>query len=327
VHSPGAPARSVSVVTPVYNAARWVEQSVRSALAQRETLEVLLVDDGSTDDSAGVCRRLAVADGRVRLLRHADGRNHGPAAARNVALRAARAPYIAFLDADDWYLPGRFTASVAILESRPDVEGVWEAVRVEFEDERARAEWAREPHAATMVTLPPSVAPEDVLGALIDGAGTFCTIGVVVRRRVFDDVGLFDEELRVGSDTAMWWKMASRHRFVSGASPSPLAVYRRRSGSVASVSTPAYRESSVRLAMLVWRWAAGRGLDRATRDRFAMALIERIVSVPPGFRGWRGEMARASRITGALVASPRLVLYPRLWGRVLAARLRRNAGR
>lgn len=101
----------VSIVVPVYNKAPWLEQSVRSALAQdHPALEVLLVDDGSTDGSAALCDRLAAQDARVRCIHQP---NAGPAAARNRGIEAAGGEYLAFLDADDTLEPGAVGAMVA----------------------------------------------------------------------------------------------------------------------------------------------------------------------------------------------------------------------
>lgn len=111
------PAIDVSVVIPAYNAAGLVEHAVRSALDQADeagggpaldvlpALEVLVVDDASADDTAAVVGRLAAADPRVRLLRQPA--NAGPSAARNRALAAARGAWVALLDADDRFAPGR----------------------------------------------------------------------------------------------------------------------------------------------------------------------------------------------------------------------------
>ena len=99
----------VSVVIPVYNAERYVARALASALAQPEVGEVILVEDDSPDRALEVCRSLANEHaGKVRLLRHPDGRNHGAGPSRNLGIRAARHPFMTALDADDHYLPGRF---------------------------------------------------------------------------------------------------------------------------------------------------------------------------------------------------------------------------
>ena len=96
----------VSVVMPVYNGAKWLAAAVESVLAQTlSNLEVLIVDDASTDGSVRIAECLALRDPRVRLLRHAN--NRGQSAARNLAIDAARGVWVAPVDADDEILPDR----------------------------------------------------------------------------------------------------------------------------------------------------------------------------------------------------------------------------
>ena len=93
----------VSVIMPVYNVEDYVEPSIRSLLDQTERdIEIIAVNDGSTDGSLEVLRRLADADDRIKVI---DQKNAGPSAARNAGMAIATAPIIAFLDADDFFKP------------------------------------------------------------------------------------------------------------------------------------------------------------------------------------------------------------------------------
>ena len=105
----------VSIVTPAYNATRFVTQTIESVLSQTYAdWELLIVDDCSTDDTAGVVGRYAARDFRVRLLRHE--RNGGPAQARETALQASGGRYIAFLDSDDLWLPQKLEHQIAFMQ-------------------------------------------------------------------------------------------------------------------------------------------------------------------------------------------------------------------
>ena len=112
----------ISVIVPVYNAARWVEGCVRSIAGQEgfeELCEVLLVDDGSSDGSGGICRRLAAEHANVRCLSEA---NSGPATARNLGMSHARGEYVWFVDADDQIAPDalRLLANCIERNGHPD---------------------------------------------------------------------------------------------------------------------------------------------------------------------------------------------------------------
>lgn len=105
----------VSIITPVYNAARWLPQTLASVQAQSFTnWEHILVDDGSSDGSIALIEAAARSDSRIHLMR--TPRNSGPSLARNLAIQAARGRYIAFLDADDLWLPEKLARSVEWME-------------------------------------------------------------------------------------------------------------------------------------------------------------------------------------------------------------------
>ena len=93
----------VSIIVPVYNAEKTLERCVRSLMAQTlRSIEIILVNDGSRDQSLAICQRLAQEDGRIRLI---DKPNGGVSSARNAGLDVARGDYVMFCDSDDWVEP------------------------------------------------------------------------------------------------------------------------------------------------------------------------------------------------------------------------------
>lgn len=107
----------VSVIMPVHNGAQFLREAIESALAQDYTpVEIIVVDDGSTDATPQI---LASFGSRIRHIRQT---NSGAAAARNAALQASRGEYLAFLDADDLWLPQKLRVQIDYLGSHPDVD-------------------------------------------------------------------------------------------------------------------------------------------------------------------------------------------------------------
>jgi glycosyltransferase involved in cell wall biosynthesis len=117
----------VTVVIPFFNGARFFADAVESVFAQTyDHWELLLVDDGSTDATTEIAKRYAANHpGRVRYLEHPGHANRGASASRNFGSRSATGKYVAFLDADDEWLPGKLEQQVAVLEAHPEVGWVY----------------------------------------------------------------------------------------------------------------------------------------------------------------------------------------------------------
>jgi glycosyltransferase involved in cell wall biosynthesis len=166
------PRPTVSVVIPVYNAERFLAEAIAGALKQtRPPAEIVVVDDGSTDRSADV----AVSFPGVRVIRQA---NTGPAAARNAGVAAARGDCVAFLDADDVWLPTKLERQAAALACDPAPDVVFGHM-VEFADVAAGAPAVISDRAAAPVPAPvPSAA--------------------LVTRAALERVGPFDATLKLG---------------------------------------------------------------------------------------------------------------------------------
>jgi len=259
----------ISVVVPVFNAALFVEKAVRSAVNLPEVLEVVLVEDGSRDGSPAVCARLEDELEKVRVLRHPRGENRGAAASRNLGILEASGDHIAFLDADDYYLPWRFEDSAGILSRSEDVDGVYEATGVEFLDPSRKDEWLSLGRPPEIYTFKRRLPPEKLLAALSRSYGCFTTDSILVRRQIFQKVGLFDEELRISQDTAMWWKMALVARLVPGQLDKPVAMRLVHPGN-RSTDVEKLGEAQRRLWRLLWDWCRDRDLALGKR-RFVLA--------------------------------------------------------
>lgn len=219
----------VSVITPVYNAARYVRKAVESAVSLPEVGEVILIDDAGPDNAWEVCQQLAAEYPKVRLLRHPDGKNHGAGASRNLGIREASCPFVAFLDADDWYLPNRFAADTRILGQEDSIDGVYNALGNYYESEDLRQMWLSQGRPEVL-TMSAEVSPEELPLVLLQNhptvSGEFSTDAITVRRHFFEIVGFFHEGLRLQQDTHMWKRMAAIGRLAAGNIVEPVVIRR-----------------------------------------------------------------------------------------------------
>ena len=267
----------VSVIIPVYNAASFVTQAVESALQQPEVAEVILVEDGSTDGSLKVCEELAEKYEKVFLYRHPGGINLGAGASRNRGIRESNCEYIAFLDADDLYLPDRFSSAREIFKADPFIDGVYEALGVYVENEAALERWLAKTiqPLGELTTMSVRVAPEQLYKELVNGRyGYFSLDCVTVKRNVFTRTGLFNERLRLHQDTDMIWKMAAVARLLPGKLDEPVALRRIHENNRISAQRPAseiYRNNML-LFEEAWSWGC-KNLDGANLQVLLNALI------------------------------------------------------
>ena len=130
----------ISVVIPVYNAENYVLQAVESALQFDEVYEVILVEDQSPDNALLVCQQIAEKYDKVQLYQHPDKKNHGAGPSRNLGIEKSTGDFIAFLDADDYFLPNRFDAEKELFKN-PKVDGVYGALGVHYYSEKAKKQY------------------------------------------------------------------------------------------------------------------------------------------------------------------------------------------
>ncbi len=190
----------VDVIIPAYNAARYLEEAVRSAAMQTLPPESIVVaDDGSTDQTPLIAQRLAQELPMVKYLKL---EHRGVSAARNAGIRASSSAYVAFLDADDIWHPCKLQSQLDVFFKAADSVG-FVHTGYEYIDEKG-----------SLVSGDPIFEPRlrgnifiDLLknGYVVSGSAS----SVVVRRSVLDRVGLFDNELYYGEDWDMWLRLAA----------------------------------------------------------------------------------------------------------------------
>lgn len=187
----------VSIVTPFLNAGTFVREAIDSVLAQTYPhWELLLVDDGSTDESPAIAQAFAAAHPqRIRYLTH-DGRvNKGASASRNLATRVARGEYVAFLDADDVYLSRKLEEQVPLLDAHPEAGMLYGGTEYWYgwtgrPEDRAR-DWVWRRYG---VAPNATIAPPRMLATFLRDGGTVpCMGSVLARREAIEQVGGWEE--------------------------------------------------------------------------------------------------------------------------------------
>lgn len=199
----GAEPVQVSVIVPAFNAAATVVRAIDSVRQQRGVaFEIIVIDDGSTDDTAAVVRSNIRPGEQIRLLQMA--RNSGVSAARNTGIREARGDYLAFLDADDIWLPEKLSRQLAPMLRNPAIS----LVSCNSKLISAQGVPIKEGH----VNRPP-VQGRDAWKTLLM-YNFIPTPTVLTRTALVRQVGGFDEALKVGEDLDLWIKLGIRGEIV-----------------------------------------------------------------------------------------------------------------
>ena len=199
----------ISVVIPLYNKRSSILSTVQSVMDQTYgDFELIVVDDGSTDGSAGELRD--IEDHRLRIVTKPNG---GVCSARNEGIRAARSEYVAFLDADDLYEPDFIKEIADLIDSCPEAS-IWGTSYSFLKD------------GELIPALKP--LPAGFKGIIDNSLWTlghiYCSSAVCCRKSALEEVGLFDERITWGEDIDVWWRIMLAHP--AAYSNRPLAVYR-----------------------------------------------------------------------------------------------------
>ena len=212
---------NLTVIIPAYNVECFIEKAIQSVLEQAEVSEIIVVDDGSTDTTTQIIKELKLKNPTIKLLQHPNKVNKGRSASRNLAIQNATGTYIAFLDADDYFLSNRFTNDFKVFQENESCQGVYNAVGFHFY--RGATELELQTHK--LYTVKKQLNPEELFENLLYGrCGHFHINGLTVKKSVFQVTGLFNEKLIVAEDTELFWKMAIKCHLITGIIDKAVAV-------------------------------------------------------------------------------------------------------
>ena len=219
----------VSVVTPVYNAQKFLRKAVESAVNLVEVGEIILIEDQSPDNALALAVSLEQEFDKVKLFQHPDKGNHGAGASRNLGIQKAACEYIAFLDADDYYLPNRFVKDKLVFETHDNCEGVYSAVGTHFYSQEAKKQFFDKGFGyQEILTLTGEVSPQELFAVLFNRhqnvKGEFHTNGITVKKSLFNKVGYFNTSLKLRQDIHLWRRLAGFCKLYAGEITTPGAM-------------------------------------------------------------------------------------------------------
>ena len=292
-----------SVVVPAYDAEETIARTIRSVLTQTDPdLELIVVDDGSTDSTPEVVERAAGGDPRLRLFRQA---NQGTAAARNTGIGLARGSFISLLDNDDLWLPGFIAAVRAGFGSAPEAGLAYTDVWI-LDDNAKRILRER---GLDGYGYPPSRMDSERLLLELLRINFITAATATMRREVVEEVGVFDPLIQGSDDYDLWLRIAAAG-YGAIRPPGCLAVLRDRPGS----------QSKNRLMMarglceVLLRSARELDLTPAARTVIEQRIRDQELAVR-GFAGRRDPAAVGFRLRHRLALAKTRLTTPLKWRR------------
>ncbi|WAW15526.1 glycosyltransferase family 2 protein [Peptostreptococcus equinus] len=214
----------ISIITPIYNADKHIEETVASVLKQTYTnFELLLIDDCSTDKSSEIIGRLIEKDNRIKYIKLKQ--NSGAAVARNIGLSKAKGRYVAFLDSDDLWKENKLKKQIELLDEN-NVAFCFTSYRYFYDADNITSKVARAPE---------KIDYEGLLKNTLIGCSS-----VMIDREIIGDFKM--PEVRKGQDTATWLKLLRQVPYAYGIYDD-LVYYRVANGSLSSNKSQALRRT------------------------------------------------------------------------------------
>ena len=184
---------TVSVIIPTYNREKYIERAIKSVLEQSyKDYELIIVDDGSTDDTAKILKKYDKKIRKFSML------HSGVSAARNFGISKAHGQWIALLDSDDYWLPEKLAKQMAYLEENPDMKIM-----------QVGEKWIRNGKFVN-----PMKKHQKYSGWIFEKCLPLCIVSpsaVIIHKSIFEEIGLFNEEMPVCEDYDLWLRVARKY--------------------------------------------------------------------------------------------------------------------
>ncbi len=210
----------VSVIIPVFNRENFVKNCVSSVLKLPQAGEIILIDDGSSDNSYYICQELASTDPIIKLLTHPNRINKGVSASRNLGIKEAKFDFIAFLDSDDVFLDHRFQNDEKVFENNFEADVTYSLSEICYKNGN------RKPFGTSLNTV--DIGRKDDFYRIVLKREIILghISSVTFRKSIFHNLNIwFDERLKIHEDTELWNRIARKYFFYPSELNKPVSIY------------------------------------------------------------------------------------------------------
>ncbi|MFC1605454.1 glycosyltransferase [Pseudomonadota bacterium] len=302
----------ITVIIPSFNTGKTIARAIESVIETGyPALEVIIVDDGSTDDSIETINRYVGAHEWIHLYTHKDSKNHGIAVTRNVALQKARGAYVAFLDADDTFLPNRFDKAAPLLDANESINVVYEPYElVHVSGKRSEAMIADE-----SPSLPVFDTDQGLFEYVLVHGGFPHTSSVTIRSEAIKRVGGFPP-LKYCLEKPLWLKLYSLGGVRSGGNE-PVSRYYLHEESTCAINEDkaAFRFEDVKALIDVYKWMKRTDSPYPLKRLVESRMMGKYMHYTTYVRKLNNDLLRdvLAAPIALIGARPETILYPKFW--------------
>lgn len=300
----------ITTIIPVYNAQKYLIKAVESVLQCKEVIEIILIEDGSMDDSLEVCTQLQKAEKKIKLFRHPGGVNKGAGASRNLGISKASGDYISFLDADDFYLPNRFEAEKKIFNENPNADAIYGALGVFFYSDDSKKIFNKiffenqypEKYLTTMTSVVDSDQLFENLLGIQKNSGYFHLDCLTIRYNKLKELTYwFNEKLKLHQDTEFIIRLSYHLKVFPGSIHAEIAkrgVHQTNRITSVQTNSRAYYMNKYKLFRSLYIWSKNEGLHNEYVSFFNNKKIKHQIGIIlPFWQKTRNDLKKYSRKT------------------------------
>lgn len=219
---------NISVIIPVYNAEKYIRKAIESCLQLPEVKEIIVIDDGYNDGAKEIIKALTLKYPIIQLFEHTNNENRGAGPSRNLGIEKATQEYVAFLDADDFFLPNRFEKDTKVFENYPGADGCYNGIGCYFYSYKAKETFLMHFKSEyTTVNASVNPTPENLFQGLIGmipNYGYFHLNGLTIKKSFLVKHKIMFPSLSVHQDTVFIFKLAYYGKLYPSELRTPVAL-------------------------------------------------------------------------------------------------------